>query len=502
VRKRNRCIFIFISLCFLNVLPCGLTAGFSSVIPETPAGKRMKESLDLINSGDIQKIREYISTQFTRGFLKLFGEERLFDVYYGFFEKYGGLDFFKARESFPHKLDGVHRCRLTGSGYLFGLTVVSRPPHKIQGMTILPLAHPNAPKSLESLSEDEKIEMLESFMDKLGEAEVFSGAALLAREGDILFKKAYGMADREKNIANSLKTKFNLASLNKMFTSVAAAQLCEEGKLSYDDPIGKYLGPNWIPADIGNKVRIKHLLSHTSGIGIAKDDDNLAYLEEAFKRNFRKIDDYKYFSANAKLKFEPGSEYSYSNMGMHLLGPIIEKISGVSYYQYLQEHIFDPLGMSDTAFCEMDRPEPNMAEGYVKESKEEGFTWKRNDYAGQLKGTPAGGAYATIDDLFKFEKALRNHMLVSEKTRDDLFTAKKELNANSYGFGFSVRQFDGQYKVGHTGGYVGINNYFSMYLNNGYTVILLSNVDLISGSVDSGIEFFVTSLFFGENGNT
>ncbi len=114
----------------------------------------------------------------------------------------------------------------------------------------------------------------------------------------------------------------------------------------------------------------------------------------------------------------------------------------------------------------------------------------------QIKGTPAGGAYATVDDLLKFERTLKNNTLLRKETREILFTPKEELNASSYGYGFRIRQFNEHQKVGHTGGYIGINNVFSMYLNNGYTVIILSNVDLLSGSVDSGIEFFIMSLFF------
>ena len=496
MRKQNGPVVIFLVLFFVLTIPMILSAAPSPDIPDTPAGKRLKESLDLINTGDIDKIRDYTRNQFTESFLEMFGEERLFQVYYGFYEKYQGLDFHKARESTPNQIVAVHRCRLTGSGYLFGLTVKDKPPHMIHGMTILPLAHPDQPESLESFTVEEKIAMLESFLDRLDEAGVFSGAVLLARDGDVLLKKACGPASRRYSIPNRIDTRFDLASLNKMFTAVAVAQLCEQGKMSYEDPIGKYLGSDWIPKDIGKKVRVKHLLSHTSGIWIGGEDDCLTYLEEAFKRQFRGIDDFKYLSAKAKLKFEPGEKYVYSNMGMHLLGPIVEKVSGENFYQYLQSHVFGPAGMSGAGFYEVDRPEPDVAMGYVKLYEDGKFRWKSNVLECQIKGTPAGGAFATVDDLWKFAKALQSNTLVSEKTREILFTAKEELNASSYGFGFKVRKLDEQLKIGHTGGYIGINNSFSMYPNNGYTMIILSNVDLLSGSMASDIEFFITSLFF------
>ncbi len=473
-----------------------LSAETTSTIPDTPAGKRIKESLDIINSGDRARIQDFISTQFTSSFIELFSKERLFNVYYGFFEKYKGLEFHKARESSPQKLVAVFRCRRTGSAYLFGLTVHVKSPHKIRGMTLLPLTHPDQPESLESLTEKEKVEMLESYLDSFGESEVFSGAVLLAKNGKVIFQRAHGLAERQENVLNNIETRFNLASINKMFTAVAVAQLCEQGKMSYEDPVGKHLDSDWLSPKISEKVQVKHLLSHTSGIGISKEDDNLVYLEKYVSQKFRQIDDYKIMTKSAFLKTDPGKESSYSNIGFHLLGAIIEKVSGKTYYDYIQAHIFDVAGMRDTGFDELDQLAPNTARGYVKEQKDGKISWRSNESDCNWKGTPAGGAYSTVGDLLKFEQALMKNSLVSKETRDLLFTPKKELGAQSYGYGFSVRQFGEQLKVGHTGGYTGINNSFSMYLNNGYTVIILCNIDLICGSPVSDIEFFISGLFF------
>jgi CubicO group peptidase (beta-lactamase class C family) len=473
-----------------------LFAETNSTIPDTQAGKRVKESLDIINSGDMARIQDFTSTQFTPRFIKMFGKERLFNVYYRFFEKYKGLEFHKVSESLPHKFVGVFRCRLTGSAYLFGLIVHSRPPHKIRGMTLLPMAHPDQPESLESLTEKEKVDMLESYLDKFGESKVFSGAVLLAKNGRVIFQKAHGLADRQEGVLNKVETRFNLASINKMFTAVAVAQLCEQGKMSYDDPVGKYLDSDWLSPKISNKVQVKHLLSHTSGIGISKGDDNLVYLEKYISKKFRRIDDYKILAKGAFLKTDPGKESSYSNIGFHFLGAVVEKVSGEEYYDYIQAHIFDAAGMKDTGFDELDQLAPNTARGYVKEQTDGKISWRSNESDCNWKGTPAGGAYSTVRDLLKFEQALKKNLLVSKETKSFLFKPKTELGARSYGYGFSVRQFDEQLKVGHTGGYTGINNHFSMYLNNGYTVIILCNIDIISGSPVSDIEFFISDLFF------
>ena len=496
--RMKKVIICLLAVAVLFVLlgEFNLLAETPSTIPDTPAGKRVKESLGIINAGDRTRIQDFISTQFTSSFIELFSKERLFNVYYGFFEKYKGLEFHKARESEPHRFVGVFRCRQTGSAYLFGLTVHVKSPHKILGMTILPLTHPDQPESLESLTEKERVEMLESFLNALGKSKVFSGAVLLAKNGRVLFQKAHGLADRQEDVLNKIETRFNLASINKMFTAVAVAQLCEQGKMSYDDPVGKHLDSDWLFPKISNKVQVKHLLSHTSGIGISKGDDNSVYLERYISKKFRRIDDYKIMTDGAFLKTEPGKEYSYSNIGFHLLGAIIEKVSGEEYYDYIQAHIFDVAGMKETGFDELDRLVSNTARGYVKEQKDGKISWRSNETDCNWKGTPAGGAYSTVGGLLKFEQALKKNLLVSKETKDLLFTPKTELGARSYGYGFTVRQFGEQLKVGHTGGYTGINNHFSIYLNNGYTVIILCNIDLICGSPVSDIEFFIIGLFF------
>ncbi|MDH4270917.1 MAG: beta-lactamase family protein [Candidatus Aminicenantes bacterium] len=484
------------------VLALLVAGGFSLVaqkapaIPDTPAGNSVTESLDIIETGDIERIQEFISRKFTPGFIKKFGRKRLFEVYYGFFEKYSGLELHKIRESSPQRFVGVFRCRRTGSAFLFGLGVVPKPPHKIQGLTILPMTHPDEPESLTSLTETEKIGMLGSYLDILGESGVFSGAVLLAKDGRVVFQKASGLAVREKGLPNTVETRFNLASLNKMFTAVAVAQLCEQGKLSYDDPVGKYLGSDWLPANVSRKVQIKHLLSHTSGIGIGKGDDNLLYLEKYIGQEVRRVDDYKPLTQGAFFKADPGEEFTYSNMGFHLLGAVIERISGRSYDAYVQTNIFDVAGMKDAGFDELDTLDSKTARGYIKEQKSGQISWTSNASKCNWKGTPAGGAYSTIGDLLKFEQALKNDLLVSRATKELLFAPKAGLGAPSYGYGFSVRRFDEHLKVGHTGGYAGINNLFSMYLDSGYTIIILSNIDLLSGSAASDIEFYICGLFF------
>ncbi|MDQ3062430.1 MAG: beta-lactamase family protein [Acidobacteriota bacterium] len=189
---------------------------------------------------------------------------------------------------------------------------------------------------------DNTMRELETFLDKLSTEDKFSGAVLVAKNGVPIFKKAYCLANKNTNAANNTETKFNLGSMNKMFTSVAVAQLVERGKLSFDDPISKHL-LNYPNKSVADKVTIHHLLTHTSGMG---DYKNEKFFEQIDQR--KTIVDLLPFFANEPLAFEPGAKFQYSNAGFAVLGLIIEKLSGQNYFDYVRENIFKPAGMNNT----------------------------------------------------------------------------------------------------------------------------------------------------------
>jgi CubicO group peptidase (beta-lactamase class C family) len=186
------------------------------------------------------------------------------------------------------------------------------------------------------------------------DAEKFSGSVLLAKDGKPFFKKAYGFASRRFWVSNQIDTKFNLGSMNKMFTTVAVAQLVERGKLSYSDKVGKYLGEEWIVPQNGEKITVHHLLIHTSGLG---DFFSRVFFKSS-KLLFLSIDDYQVLVKDMELQFEPGTRWSYSNAGFVLLGAIIEKVSGRDYFGFVQEKIHKKANMSNSGCYEMYRPIP------------------------------------------------------------------------------------------------------------------------------------------------
>jgi len=260
------------------------------------------------------------------------------------------------------------------------------------------------------------------------ENDQFSGVVLIARDNIPVFKRAYGFASKRYNIPNRLNTKFNLGSINKIFTKTSILKLMEQGKLDINDFVGKYL-PNF-PKDIAENVAIHHLISFTSGLG---DYFNEKYW--GMIGNLRSVDDFIGLFIEDPLLFKPGTGKQYSNASYVVLGKIIEAISGVNYYDFVREHIFIPAGMNDTDHFELDYPEPNLAIGYTKFNccpELGGGLRKENTFLIGSKGSPAGGGYSTVDDLLKFDIAVHEHKLLSPKYSEMVFrpisnTEKRDL---------------------------------------------------------------------------
>lgn len=187
-------------------------------------------------------------------------------------------------------------------------------------------------------------------MDRLARRDVFSGSVLLAKGGKPLFSGAYGEANKDFSVKNTVDTKFNLGSMNKMFTPVAIVQLVEGRKISLDDTPGKFLPAGSMRADVLLKVRVKHLLTHTSGLGsyFSPRWDSLS------RSMFRSVDDWMSLVKDETLDFEPGTRWSYSNTGMLVLGKVIEAASGKDYFEYVRERIFTPAGLTSTDAYELD----------------------------------------------------------------------------------------------------------------------------------------------------
>ena len=302
----------------------------------------------------------------------------------------------------------------------------------------------------------------EAMVAPFTEAGIFSGSVLVAVEGKPVFRKAYGLANREWNVSNTPDTKFRLGSITKQFTAAAILQLAEQGKLSIDDPVSKYY-PS-APA-AWSKITIRHLLTHTSGI------PTYTALPGFFDRQARmpfKPEELVRLTQDKPLDFEPGKGYAYDNSGYVLLGVIVEKASGEPYAQYLQEHIFGPLGMKDSGFDSAQAIIAKRAAGY--ELGPNGAV--NTQFLDMSVPYSAGSLYSTVDDLLIWDQALYAAKPLKAESLKAMFTDY----GHKYGFGFQIDNKWDHPRIAHGGAVNGFITEFERYPQDRLTVIVLSNV--------------------------
>jgi len=438
------------------------------------AAERLKAFLELLNSASSDDLKsdefkQFAAENFAPGFLKL-PMERHLEFFHFTRDLTRGVELISIQSEKPNEAIALCKNKLTGRWVAFDARFEPQPPYRIAGLGTIRPTPPKDAQPAAKLSDEEIRQKLQSLMTRLAEADVFSGTVLLARDGVPIFEGAYGTANKDFNVPNNLETKFNLGSMNKMFTAVAIAQLAERGKLSFDDSLSKFL-PEFPDKESAEKIQVKHLLSHTAGLG--------PYFSKAWVESsralYRNVDDQmKRAAADEKrLMFLPGRRHRYSNTGMLVAGKVIEVASGQDYYDYVRENIYQPAGMTNTDCYELDKVNPNLALGYEKHYGEDGITFRNNLFEHVLRGGPQGGGYSTVGDLLKFERALRTGKLAGEESVKLLLSAKPELNSPDYGYGF---QIDDALKIaGHGGGFLGISSNLDMFQGTGWTAIVMSN---------------------------
>jgi CubicO group peptidase (beta-lactamase class C family) len=316
---------------------------------------------------------------------------------------------------------------------------------------------------------------LQHYFDSLASENKFSGVLLVAKGGVTIASKAAGIANKATGAPIDLNTKFNLGSMNKMFTAVAIAQLAQAGKLSFTDTVGKHL-PDYPNKEVAEKVTIHHLLTHTSGMGMYWNDKFTAQRDKLLS-----VAAYLPLFATDPLLFPPGEKFQYSNSGYMVLGAIIEKLSGEDYYGYVQQHIYKPAEMADTGFYEPGKDIPNLAIGYTRMSPggKSSDEVRDNNSLREVKGGPAGGGYSTAPDLVRFHRALLSYKLLNKELTDLVTTGKVDgpRGMGRYGYGFGDNNADGKHSVGHNGGAPGIAANLEMFPESEYTAVALVNAD-------------------------
>jgi D-alanyl-D-alanine carboxypeptidase len=251
-----------------------------------------------------------------------------------------------------------------------------------------------------TMASDEIDRRLHGYFTRLAADGVFSGVALVARKGVPVFTRAYGLANREKQIPNTIHTRFNIGSVNKEFTQAAVRQLVREGKLSLTDTIGKFF-PDY-PQDASRTATVEQLLAHRAGLA----DFFGPEFSKAAKDRFASNADYFAFVSSLPANFAPGERNQYCNGCYIALGAIVEKASGMPYESYVAANIFGKAEMTSTGYPRSDRPADDIAIGYTR--REGDGTLRSNVSMHGVTGSAAGGGYSTVLDLLTYAKAVRS----------------------------------------------------------------------------------------------
>jgi CubicO group peptidase (beta-lactamase class C family) len=447
------------------------------LFPDTPVGRVFRQWLAAYNAADIEALRAFHRANSPADEVE--GRTALDLI---FRRRTGGIDPYGVIRSEDFELTIVGRSRLTEL-WIEGLMAVSPdPPHHLLGLGGRPVAAPGDQALGEPLTDDDLRAELDRYLRKLTAADAFAGTVLVARDGAPLYTGGFGLADREAGVPNGVETRFNLGSMNKMFTAVAIAQLVEGGAIALHEPVGRYLAD--LPPAIAGTVTVHHLLTHTSGLG-----DFFGPEFERVKETLRSPRDYFPLFIDRPLRFAPGERWDYSNAGFILLGAIIETAGGEDYFDYIRAHVYAPAGMTASDSYEKHAAVPDLARGYTNPLPPDPADLRAEDAFKPLvdnleilprMGSSAGGGYSTVTDLLRFDRALRAGRLVSPPMAETLMTGKVSLpfdDGERYGYGFQEERYRGTRISGHGGGFPGVSSKLDIYLDLGYTVAVLANVD-------------------------
>lgn len=450
----------------------------SPALPDTVAGRHLGALILAINRGDTMALQRLIAKHFEAAEQdRAFPAARAAELQQ-LSAMTGGLALRRVEKSSAAEIRALVQAKMTGAWYRVSIFTTAKPPdftepappYKVVGFGIDATTAPTDLAEV-GLSDGKLRNKLDRLMDFLARGERFAGVVRVQRGDKLLYARAFGDADRRAHIPNRLQTRFNLASVTKMFTAVGIGQLMQAGKLGLSDPVGKIL-PELADSDLGRQVTIHQLLSHTSGLVGAR-----AAMEKGLEpaATARSITEMTAAFVKAPLTSRPGQQFEYSNAGYILLGAIIERVSGETYYDYVQHHIFDAAGMHDTGFYPPGDDPHRMAIGYM-----DGPSGKSMPNTNVLPriGSPANMAFSTAGDMERFAGALAHGQLLRKDLLDLFWTGVTEQpDKVEYGYGARIEQYNGRRIVWHGGGAPGVTNRFEMVPAEGVTVIVLANVD-------------------------
>lgn len=359
----------------------------------------------------------------------------------------------------------------------FVIFTSGKEPGKITDAFILPERDPGRSASdafpVKSVSDREIARLVLRRIDALAEEGRFSGAVLIAHGDRVIVREARGLADEGWRIPNKVDTRFNLASVNKMWTAVVVMKLVEEGKLSLDDTLGKWVS-SYPHRDAASRITLRHLLQHRGGIG----DWDVRNVGAALSST-------ELAATITAEPSEPAKYFSYSNAGYVLLGAAAEAATKIRYEELVKKYVFEPAGMKESGFWPVTAVVSNRARGYLRPADDPlgfGPLYSNERYLG-FAGNASGGAYSTIDDMLKFHRALIKGQLLRTDTVNAMTGSPVEFPGGPrparYGYGLRLEDCAGISTLGHGGGgpNSGVSSATYSTENGSWTIIVLGNSD-------------------------
>uniref|UniRef100_A0A832MNC4 Class A beta-lactamase-related serine hydrolase n=1 Tax=Eiseniibacteriota bacterium TaxID=2212470 RepID=A0A832MNC4_UNCEI len=426
-------------------------------IPETPPGRRVRDYFAAF-ARDEAAMRAYFEANVSADDLARRPLADRLEVWREMRAEHGRLAARRVAGTGPDfieiEAENAHGVRLA-MRFLFS----PEPPHTLRGIRVEDLAGAGPPPAPAGPppSDEAIVEALGAELDSLSAADAFSGVALLDRDGKTIYARAFGLASREERRPNTLETRFNLGSINKIFTHVAVLQLAAEGRLRLDDTVDRWL-PDY-PGEAGAKITLRMLLDHRGGV---PDVFASPYFRDGGDPGrLRTHADWYALVRAMPLDFEPGTRQAYSNGGFVLLGEVVARASGRDYHDVVRERIYRPAGMTRSDSYARDARVPDRARPYTRGAEHGGGaapggpSWRDATPGLPGRGSAAGGGYATAGDLVRFARALRSGALVR---------------------GPDAARFVGpQGALGIAGGSPGVN---ALLISEGpYTLVVLANQD-------------------------
>ncbi|MFY8325670.1 serine hydrolase domain-containing protein [Pseudoalteromonas sp. ZZD1] len=428
----------------------------------------VEEFLTVFNSNDVETITKYVDDHFAQQSLNRWqgtGRKRYIGYITNMANLHKQLNLKSTTQSLQNQtLRVTIHVDSNTTGLSYDSVILFDQQHKITNWYLS--LNDTFKLADENITELKVTQAIQKLTEKLAKNGFFSGTVLFAKDDKVLFTKAYGLASRRYDVKNNLTTKFQIGSMNKMFTSVSIMQLIEANKLSLDNKLTQYMDRDYFGVGDFDSITIEQLLTHTSGLG-----DIAGF--EAKQSQIRSLQDSLPLYKNIPLNFKPGSQWQYSSTGMRMLGHVIESVAKQDYYAFIQQHIYQKAGMTDSGSFDLDVPIKNTARNYWYSFETNAIT--ENLMKQAVKGGPAGGGYSTVGDLHRFALSLINHQLLNTELTSQATSAKPELHSPNYGYGFSVRGDEGNQIIGHNGAHLGMSAQLNIYRDKGYILAVLGN---------------------------